>query len=85
MGIKEKIRYTEVLPENEGSDYDTIEDHISVHYEGVNDYTLCGLNISGEMPYEIVKDKISCKDCIKIITACKKVRKGEIECNAKVN
>lgn len=60
-----------------------IEHQTSVHFKGVfDDHTLCGVTTSSDDSMGVVikndvKQKVDCKDCIRIITYCNTISSKE--------
>lgn len=54
--------------------------HFDTH---LNNYTLCGLETGGDegmniMIGKVVKTKVNCPDCIRIVNFCQKINKSEL-------
>ncbi len=57
-------------------------DYTLVHFDdNIMDFTLCGITLDGDNKtageYELVKGKVTCKDCINIVDFCKGIKKTE--------
>lgn len=55
----------------------------STHFDGIfDDHTLCGLEVSGDeflriKPSKQVSTKVTCQDCIKIVSYCQNIKRIE--------
>ncbi len=61
--------------------YEDYKTHFDTH---LNNYTLCGLETGGDGELKmsvakVVKSKVNCQDCIRIVKFCHDIKRSEFE------